>query len=572
MRHVCSLILILIHAINFAAVAKSSDINQKKKSVYIEGYIPNPQAPETGVRKVYLLIENGLIKKKSHSKFVVQDNVRKITEKQYGPMLLSSGFIDLHGHLKYHVIPLWKEAQGQFGNRFDWRAKTSYKQNVTSYLNNDALGSSSDPQSLYCQTYHYAEIKALVGGVTSVQGIGQDSTCTAGLFARNVEIQSDYNESTDIRVSSEMINPNSSNYLQNSILPEVIRNNQSIDAVFTEKLAIASETSTTVPSAFKSFMELRTHYLKYFSRIVPIGDIRGFIAHLSEGRRQDFYNKLEYKAARVAGLTQKGLIIIHGVGLDEQDFIHASQNEINFVWSPFSNLLLYGETFDVKKAIHYGLNVSLGSDWSPSGSKNLLDEAKIAKKYLSLKNEHISDRKIYEMMTINPAKALKLDHKLGRLDENYLGDIVAFKLKSFRSNPFTQIIESHPSDIQFVMVGGQMVVAKERLTHSSSNFDSLLSKDDLNKYSKCSVYKTTKIAHGLLSYSDLVENLKTVFPVLDTPTSCNDDYYTQSTQQIPLLIKNGQLSQQNDDQESQKFYPLNKQLQSLLSPNHRTND
>jgi len=49
------------------------------------------------------------------------------------------------------------------------------------------------------------------------------------------------------------------------------------------------------------------------------------------------------------------------------------------VWSPFSNLLLYGGTSDIARARNEGVLIALGPDWSPSGSKNLLGELKVAR-------------------------------------------------------------------------------------------------------------------------------------------------------------------------------------------------
>ena len=48
------------------------------------------------------------------------------------------------------------------------------------------------------------------------------------------------------------------------------------------------------------------------------------------------------------------------------------------MWSPFSNLWLYGDTTDVSSARRHGLRVCLGSDWTPSGTRNLLGELKVA--------------------------------------------------------------------------------------------------------------------------------------------------------------------------------------------------
>ena len=55
------------------------------------------------------------------------------------------------------------------------------------------------------------------------------------------------------------------------------------------------------------------------------------------------------------------------------------ENSGSMVWSPFSNLLLYGGTSDVARARQEGVVMALGPDWSPTGSKNLLAELKVAR-------------------------------------------------------------------------------------------------------------------------------------------------------------------------------------------------
>ena len=43
--------------------------------------------------------------------------------------------------------------------------------------------------------------------------------------------------------------------------------------------------------------------------------------------------------------------LVHGVGLDKNDLDFIAKNKVGIVWSLLSNLLLYGETFDVGEAI-----------------------------------------------------------------------------------------------------------------------------------------------------------------------------------------------------------------------------
>src|SRR5262249_38024636 len=83
-------------------------------------------------------------------------------------------------------------------------------------------------------------------------------------------------------------------------------------------------------------------------------------------------------------------VIVHGTALEPADFaaMRAAPSirtdgtghglGAKLVWSPLSKLLLYGETTNVYEALAAGLLVSLGTDWSPSGSRNLLVELKIA--------------------------------------------------------------------------------------------------------------------------------------------------------------------------------------------------
>ncbi|MES2802735.1 MAG: amidohydrolase family protein [Bdellovibrionota bacterium] len=525
---------------------------------YIEGYEPDPAKPESRSHKIYLLIEDGKITKKSTIPFEVSRDIKKILEADIGRVILSSGFIDLHGHLKYNVIPLWSEAHGQFGNRFNWRGLPSYKKSVTGPLNNPALGGAADKDSLYCQTYQYAEIKALAGGVTSVQGIGQDDTCTKGVLARNVEIESDYGIDSDARSSMEIVNQDGANLFQEKVFPTVISENKSVSEVISSMLT----TSGTFNSRQTQFLEGVQKYVSYLARIVTTGDIRSLIVHLSEGSSKDAYNKLEYKFAKKLGMAEKGLVIIHGVGMDEKDLADAASKDISLVWSPFSNLVLYGDTLNAELALKQNVNITLGSDWTPSGTKNLLDEVKIARRYGQSKGmKSLTDKKLFEMMTINPAKALRLADRLGRLEEGYLADIVAIRLKSRHSNPYTQIVTAQQSEIKFVMVGGELKIAQNKLAELEINADSIVTADEIQAHASCAKYAEQKVMNSPLKLSELVANMKSVFPQLDSLTSCNDENYKTVIKNLFSKEWSAQTPAKSND--AKNFDKLTEQLETL---------
>lgn len=39
--------------------------------------------------------------------------------------------MNLHSHMQYHVLGLWRDAKGQFNNRFEWRKDLDYRNYVS---------------------------------------------------------------------------------------------------------------------------------------------------------------------------------------------------------------------------------------------------------------------------------------------------------------------------------------------------------------------------------------------------------------------------------------------------------
>ena len=84
------------------------------------------------------------------------------------------------------------------------------------------------------------------------------------------------------------------------------------------------------------------------------------------------------------------------------------------IWSPRSNLSLYGNTAPVTMLKNQGVLLSLGTDWTPSGSANLLRELNCADRLNHLYyDDAFTDRELWLMATRNPAVALGVSDKLG---------------------------------------------------------------------------------------------------------------------------------------------------------------
>ena len=102
-----------------------------------------------------------------------------------------------------------------------------------------------------------------------------------------------------------------------------------------------------------------------------------YFYHLSEGTDDVAYQ--HYKDLANHNLIQPSLVGIHALALKAADLKNMARQSAKVVWSPFSNLLLYGETLDLKTLLTSNVRFSIGCDWAPTGSKNLIQELKIAR-------------------------------------------------------------------------------------------------------------------------------------------------------------------------------------------------
>ena len=119
---------------------------------------------------------------------------------------------------------------------------------------------------------------------------------------------------------------------------------------------------------------------------------------------------------------------------------------------PVSNLLLYGQTANVGAAIAKQVPVALGSDWSPSGSKNLLGELKVARLAAPGVGATLSDEALVAMATVTPARLLGWEHRLGSIEAGKLADLIVIDDTSFA--PHTSLVSATEADVTLVIING----------------------------------------------------------------------------------------------------------------------
>ena len=310
---------------------------------------------------------------------------------------LYPGLIELHNHLSYNLLRLWQVPKA-FANRERWASIAEYRKRISGPM--QVIGRTP---GLLPALVRYVECKCLLGGVTTSQGIQLASNAGVRRFYRG--------------------------FLRN-----VEQTNE----------AALPEAATRIDDIEASDAELFLARLQKQSC---------FLLHLAEGiddRARIHFLALQLRDERWAITPQ--LAGIHCAGLQAADFAILARHGGAMVWSPLSNLLLYGKTADIAAAKAAGVRLGIGSDWSPSGSKNLLGELKVARLASAMAGGVVSDRELVAMATREAAAILRWDATLGSLEANKRADLIVITGQT--GDPYAQLLRATETAIALVMING----------------------------------------------------------------------------------------------------------------------
>ncbi len=335
--------------------------------------------------------------------------------------VIAPGMVDTHNHILFDVFDDsdWLPAPGKVYQDHDqWPADPKYAAmlDVKQCLANDSAGKpawcamtsyGTTDGSLRCEMEKYGELKGLIAGTTSIVGLaGISSSCFASL-ARSVD---------------------------------TAQAGLGQDKVQTSALFPPSSPSATCAN-FAS------------------GKTDAFLVHVGEGddpKALAEWAKLGSITTPAGCLYAPQTAITHGVAFTNAEFTTMGQVGMKLIWSPHSNVSLYGQTADIPTALADGVSVSIAPDWSMGGSENLLEELRFGAAWAQ---QHwaglLSAKDLVTMATSRGAQALALDAKLGTLAEGRLADLAVFA--GDRAHPYDAILAARPKHVQLVMVGGTVL-------------------------------------------------------------------------------------------------------------------
>ncbi|MBN1524025.1 MAG: amidohydrolase family protein [Spirochaetales bacterium] len=179
-----------------------------------------------------------------------------------------------------------------------------------------------------------------------------------------------------------------------------------------------------------------------------------FITHLEEGFDEESQRGIDI-LENLKCLDEYG-VLIHCVGFSESDIKKAKKAKVTIGWCPASNIFMYNFTCKIRKMIDTGLNIAIGTDSTHTGSVNLLEEMRFARKiYRKMYGEDLDPKIITQMATINAARGFRMEKEIGTLETGKLADILAIKQK--HDDPYESLLAANIHDIDLLVLEGNPI-------------------------------------------------------------------------------------------------------------------
>jgi len=210
--------------------------------------------------------------------------------------------------------------------------------------------------------------------------------------------------------------------------------------------------------------EVTSYDLKWGEGIIPehekaVKNKWPFITHLCEGFDEEAMHSV--KTLEELGVFDNHCLFVHCIALSDQDIKKAAKAGVSISLCPSSNMMMFNVTAKIRKMLKAGLNLTLGTDSSASGPANLLEEMKSLRRlYQKMYGEDLGAKTIFEMVTINAARAFWLQDRIGSLEEGKLGDILL--LKARKDDAYENLSAASMKDIELLVLAGKPIYGERR--------------------------------------------------------------------------------------------------------------
>ena len=190
-----------------------------------------------------------------------------------------------------------------------------------------------------------------------------------------------------------------------------------------------------------------------------------YVPHVGEGRKASCAARAEVaRYLRRVQRRDRRYALVHGVATDREDYEVMREFDVTLVWSPRSNLALYGETVDIAGALPSGVRIALSTDWSPSGSFHMREEVRCARRAAAAAGAALPADALWRMSTVHGAYALGLEDRLGAIRPGMRADLVL--VAHAGGDPHDAVLTATHREVLAAWVGGRALLLSETLPES----------------------------------------------------------------------------------------------------------
>ena len=330
-------------------------------------------------------------------------------------IVVSPALINAHDHIGWSDSPPVNHGDERYEHRHDWRTGTQ------------GHSSLSIPPTSFSTKYLWAELRAIISGTTSIAGSGN-----AANMARNLE-----------------------------------------KATRIDGISTAAWDYSTFPLGDATGTLSDSGCTAYNIDTPLVGS--PYHAHIAIGTNAFAQNEFDCVSDDQNLLSLSADIIdnasiVGGIGLSSFDISEMKEKNTSLIWSPRNDISLYGVTAPVNVAKNLGVNIALSTSWLPTGSLNLFRELQCVKDLnQTYYDNHFNDKDLFEMITINPAKAAQMSADIGSLQPGRLADITLFEPGG--NQGYSVVSQANESNILLVLKGGVPMYGENALMISMGATD-----------------------------------------------------------------------------------------------------
>lgn len=319
--------------------------------------------------------------------------------------VVSPGLINPHEHLTYQNNAPVGHGEERYENRSDWQGARGHQR--------------LDYKSGANQTVQaFGELRFLMSGTTTIAGGGG----VPGLL-RNVDTSADDLEGLPVQIADSDVFP------------------------------LSTPGKNLVGSCDYSYGR---------TTATQVQQLQSYLPHISEGIDAEARNEFLCTKEGQFDLIDRRTAIIHATALAPEDAKIVRAEKAKVVWSPRSNIDLYGNTASAVMLDIAGVVIALGTDWVPSGSMNMLRELACADSLnQTYFDKHFTDADLWRMATMNAAFAVGAGHAIGMLKRGYLADIAIYDGSANKDH--RAVIAAGVEDVALVLRGGRAMYGDDAL-------------------------------------------------------------------------------------------------------------